>query len=77
MVVLCLNKSQSNLNFRNWGWVISGSTCGGLTGVDLVAEVVVVISVGGILEGEVCCCLVSFKMHKTSPIIVIPSLVRN
>ena len=75
--MLCLNTSQSVLNFRNWGWVISGSTCGGLTGVDLVVEGVVVISVGGILEGEICHCSVSFKIHKISPIVVIPSWVRN
>ena len=77
MVVICLNTSQSILNFQNWGWVISGSTCSGLTGFDLVVEGVVVIAVGWILEGEVCCCSVSFKMHKISPIIVTPSWVRS
>ena len=42
-----------------------------------MVEGVVVIFVGGILEGEVCCCSVSFRMHRISPIIVIPSWVRN
>ena len=35
-----------------------------------MVEGVVVIFVGGILEGEVCCS-VSFRMHRISPIIVI------
>ena len=61
--MICLKTSQSILNFLNCGWVISDTTCVGVTDVNLVNEDEVrlfnrvgIVEVGG--------CSVAFKVSK-------------
>ena len=61
--MVCLKTFQSILNFLNCGWVISDTTCGGETGVDLVNEDVVRLC-NRLGIGKVGGCSFAFKISK-------------
>ena len=72
IAVICLKTFQSISNFLNCEWVISATTCDGVTGADLVNQDAVIL-LGEVGIVEVGGCSVTFKIHKRSPITVSPS----